>query len=197
MKDFIIANETTIYNNGKKRADILLINSPKIIYRVAYVQKDEQKATWQQVCDSFPIGDLLNENTHSFDSKIYANDNTKIHLIAAVPKQIIEQTLLKFKSWIKIMEPIECRLIDLYKNEENTWLVFQQGENLRVIVIIDQLPSMVRLISIKTMDIQLSQMDIPKKIHFINIPYIDNSNISLLNEFCNKNNIIRSNICTQ
>ena len=201
LDDCIVASEAMVYNIGsdiKKRAATLLINSPKIIYRTLHVQKNELKPTWEQVCDVFPMGDLLNEDTHSFDSKIYTNDTSEIHWIAAVPKQIIEDTLLnaldalgKSSEVIK-MEPIECRIIDLYSNKEDAWLVFPQDENFRIIVIIDSLPSEVRLISKnkELIESQLNRMVVPKEICFIDIPWVDNIDISWIHEFCDKNNII-------
>ena len=208
LDDCIIASETMIYSIGsniKKRASVLLLNSSKIIYRALHVQKNELKATWEQVCDVFPIGDLLNENTHSFDSKIYANNNSKLHWIAAVPKQIIEDTLsnvlniLGKSSEVKTMDTLECRIIDLYRDEEDTWLVFSQDGSFRIVVIVDSLPSEVRLVSInkELMESQLKRMDAPKRICFIDVPWFDNIDISWLHEFCDKNNIIRRSICIQ
>ena len=210
LDDCIIASEEMIYSIGaniKKRAAVLLINSSKIIYRAVYAQKSELKPTWEQVCDVFPIGDLLNENTHSFDSKIYTNSISKIHLIAAVPKKIIDDTLsnaidaLGRSSEVKIMEPIECRIIDLYGDEDDVWLVFSQDENLRIIVVFNGLPSEVHIISTKKelMESQLKRMTMPEKIYFIELPWVCDIDISNLQEFCDENNIIlnRRIICTQ
>ena len=205
LDDCIIASETMVYSIGsdiKKRAAVLLINSPKIIYRVLYVQKNELKPTWEQICTVFPMGELLDENTHSFDSKIYTNNTSKIHWIAAVPKQSIEHTLsnalyaLGKSSEVRKMDTLECRFIDLYKDEEDAWLVFSQDENFRIIVIIDSLPSAVYFISAKRelMESQLSRMAVPKKIYFIDIPWVYNIDISWLYEFYDENNIIRRKI---
>jgi len=156
----VIINEDT--DTNKVRSVTLIANSHRCIVRTAKLISKERltpKTQWRLVQDHFPMGNLLNENTHIFDGSLFENiSGEQCFLMVAIPKDIsqaiTEEAKVKWYSVYKFkaLDTIEHILFRHYTNLKNKnpiseWIIFPQDAGFRVLVLEDGLPISAHYIS--------------------------------------------------
>lgn len=158
---------------GKASNVMLIANTHRTIIRVAELSKRERwltpKIKWRLVQENFPLGNLINENTHIFDGSMFANNAGKTcFLMAAFPKAasdaVAEMGVEKWGSIHRLrrLDTMEhmlfrhyARLVNKAKGEngrrtktpEPLWVIFPQGLGFKILHIEDGLPNSVHYIS--------------------------------------------------
>ena len=147
-------------DRSTKKPITLLTNTHRAIIRIAKLTKQEKRLTskikWRLVQENFPLGILLNENTHYFDGCIFTNaTGERIFLMVALPKNISQAiTDMALEEWGSIhrithLGTLEDLLFRQYtqleKNHEKEtphaqWIVFPQDEGFRILHINNGLP---------------------------------------------------------
>ena len=113
------------------------------------IRKIEPLSQWDLVKSAFPIGDKMNEHTHIFDGAVFSNKDGKMrYFITALPINVADDIaetgvkLLGNPSRLKCLDTAENILFRYYMKQgmEALWIVFPQGEGLRILFLTDGLP---------------------------------------------------------
>ena len=110
--------------------------------------------------DNFPMGPLLNGDTHIFDGSVFTNNSgQRCFTMVALPKDIVDSiTHASLEKWgsvhrLERLDTIEHMLFRHYTNQannasdENVWIVFPQDAGYRVLYIANGLPQSAHYIS--------------------------------------------------
>jgi hypothetical protein len=135
---------------------VLVANTPRTIIRAEKLNGAGKKLTpkdkWALVKKAFPLGRLINEESHVFDGCVYkGTDGSAVFLMAALPLEAADEitragiTRLG-KKRITRLDTIENMLFRRFcaasARQRKQWVVFPQGEGLRVLAIAeDKTPS--------------------------------------------------------
>jgi len=163
----------TTHDTSKAFRVALIANTSTAIVRLAELKRGDRrlnpKTKWRLVQENFPLGNLLNENTHIFDGCLFKNNMGKrCFLMAALPKAvsetIAEAGIEKWGSAYKIqrLDTIEHLLFRHYaklanktkdengkriKTPRPQWVIFPQGMGFKILFINEGLPNSVHYIS--------------------------------------------------
>ena len=153
---------------GKGPKVALIANTHRAAIRVAELPTRgrwlTQGARWQLVQANFPIGPLLNEDTHIFDGSIFKNNaQRRSFFMVAIPKAIAEPIAeMALKQWgsahrLTRLDTIEHVLFNHYtrngkillddSDKSSQWIIFPQDSGFRVLFIDDGLPHSAHYIS--------------------------------------------------
>lgn len=125
---------------------VLLANTKQAIFRIA--KSDEQHDKWQLVKSAFPIGEKLNADTHIFDGVEVTNTiGDKCFLMTALPKHYanelasIGSKLFGIRN-LQCLDTVEHMLFQQYAAQGTglLWVVFPQGDGIRILSIYNGLP---------------------------------------------------------
>jgi len=135
---------------------IFVVNKSNTIIRTAAISKPKvsTKIKKELINNNFPICEQLNENTHVFDGKVFVNEKKEMQfLMAAIPLNVSD-VLTKIGEFITgevknilSIDVIENILAEEYRNNKDLMLMLPQDNNLRLILIKNNLPVSVSTIS--------------------------------------------------
>ncbi|MCL2404116.1 MAG: hypothetical protein FWC92_01085 [Defluviitaleaceae bacterium] len=144
---------------GKRTRVTLVANTHRAVVRVAELTKHKltREAKWQLVKDNFPIGALMNEETHIFDGSIFINKTGRYcFMMVALPKAIaVPISEMAIEKWNNVhrlarLDTTEhmifrhfAREATLSKTTENPtpqWVICPQDLGFRILHINDDLP---------------------------------------------------------
>jgi len=147
---------------GKKLPVVLVANTHRVVIRIAELSGRDKRLSpmiqWRLVQDNYPLGPLLNEETHIFDGSVFENSTGRCcFMMAALPKAVAESVgEMGTEHWgsankLVRLETIEHLLFRRYadaasivSNDEesiaNKWIVFSQDDGFRILHIDDGLP---------------------------------------------------------
>ena len=161
----------TTHDTGKAFKVALITNTNKAIVRIAGLgdRRLNPKTKWRLVQDNFPLGNLLNENTHIFDGCLFKNNvGKRCFLMAALPKAVSEaiaeagiakwgrvnklqrlDTLenLLFRHYTKLANKAKDENGKRIKTPKPQWVIFPQGMGFKILFINEGLPHSVHYIS--------------------------------------------------
>ena len=152
--------------NGKGPKVTIIANTHRTAIRVAEVSKRDkwltQATQWRLVEENFPIGPLLNADTHIFDGSLFENEKKKqCFMMVALPKTIADSIAeLGMKEWgsahkltrLDVIEHILFRYYvqtagdTLHEEDEPAketmplWVIFAQDTGYRLLLLDDGLP---------------------------------------------------------
>lgn len=113
------------------------------------IGKKDPITCWDLVKSAFPFGEKMNEETHVFDGCIYENKAGAMRFfMTAIPVCIAEEMagagvqLFGGACRLRYMDTAENILFRYYARQEADvfWIIFPQGEGLRVLLLTDGLP---------------------------------------------------------
>ena len=170
-----IAAAPIVEKPGKGPKVTLVVNTHRAAIRVAEITKRDkwltQAAQWRLVEENFPIGPLLNADTHIFDGSLFENADKQCFMMAALPKTIADPIAeLGMKEWgsahnLARLDVIEHVIFRYYVkstgdvlNEEDEpvkktmplWVVFAQDTGYRLLLLDDGLPVSATYLSMHT-----------------------------------------------
>jgi len=145
---------------------VLIANTHRVVVRAAKLTKRDRwltpKNQWRLVQESFPLGMMLNENTHIFDGSLFINKaGQRCFTMFALPKAISEAVAeISIAKWGNIhklqrLDTIEHLLFKYYTRRANKtrdknrkpikipksqWVIFPQDLGFRVLFLNDGLP---------------------------------------------------------
>jgi len=143
---------------GKGSHVVLVANSNKVVIRVTELSKRDRRLSpavkWRLVQENFPIGTLLNADTHIFDGSVFKNSAGQVcFMMAALPKAIAEPIGEMAEKWIKPhklmrLDTIEHMMFRQFAHKaalsrEPTgpqWLIFRQSQGFRILQLSNGLP---------------------------------------------------------
>ena len=104
---------------------------------------------WEYVRQGYPIGDKMNETTHIFDGKVFTNaEDVQRFFMVALPYGIAEEmgencaTLFGSASNLECLDTIEHYMFRHFAKQgaDSFWVVFPQGDGLRILHLAEGLP---------------------------------------------------------
>ena len=139
---------------GKGPQIVMIMSTHRVVIRVAELTKADKRLTpaiqWRLVQENFPIGPLLNGDTHIFDGSIFTNNaKQQCFMMAAIPKEISETIANEaIEKWsnphrLKQLDTIEHVLFRHYTKPDDTnakCIVFPQSIGYRALCINSGLP---------------------------------------------------------
>ena len=141
--------------DGKKPRQVtLVVNTHRTVIRAHELTGRDNRLTptvkWRLVQENFPLGPLMNEDTHIFDGSVFENSTGgRYFVMMALPKAIAEPIgemgMEKWGSSYKLarLDTIEHVLFRHYAPNEKThalWVVFPQSNGFRVLHMSDGVP---------------------------------------------------------
>jgi len=143
----------------------LVANTHRTAIRIAELTARGKRLTnaakWRLVEENFPLGPLMNANTHIFDGSVFENSTgRRCFMMATLPKTIAEPTgELALEMWgnahkLARLDTVEHMVfrhfaftpkarnkrIRIEENPAPLWVVLPQGEGFRILHINDGLP---------------------------------------------------------
>ena len=113
------------------------------------IKRRESLSRWDLVQSAFPIGDKMNEHTHIFDGAVFTNKNGMMrYFMTALPMDVADEIaetgvkLFGSPHRLKCLDTVENILFRHYMKHgtEAFWVVFPQGDGLRILFLTDGLP---------------------------------------------------------
>ena len=142
---------------------VLVAHMDCIITRIMHIPKHHLSSNqrMQLIYDHFPIGEKLNEDTHIFDCTVFENSIGQYRaLIAAMPiaiSEAIAETATKVFGSSDVLARLDTienivfnRYLHLDSNNDSIkrqFILFPQGDGLKILAIADALPQAVYRIS--------------------------------------------------
>jgi hypothetical protein len=130
---------------------VLIANTPKTAVRIA---SSDNENRWEIVKKFFPIGELMNENTHVFDGSLFANSNGQSRFfIAALPVLACEKfaeigvKLTGSIHRVVRLDTVEHVFFKKYCASDYSFIFFPQDNGIRVLHIAENLPNAAFFIS--------------------------------------------------
>jgi hypothetical protein len=126
---------------------ILVANTPRTIIRAEILintkEKLTQKAMWELVKKTFPLGRAINEETHVFDGYVHASGEVSTFFMAALPTGLADMITYfgaalvgneRKLSRLDTVENIMFKRFFVKENNGTKWVIFPQEDGLRVLV---------------------------------------------------------------
>jgi len=154
----------------------LVVNTHRAVIRVAELTGRDRRLSpavkWRLVQENFPVGALLNAETHIFDGSVF-NDSTgrQRFMMVALPKAIAEPIgAMAEERWGSVhrlmrLDTIEHMIFRYFtcvniqkENPLPLWVVFPQGMGFRILCLENGLPMMVHYIS-NHPELRLAELD--------------------------------------
>ena len=135
---------------------VLVANNKKAAIRMAEIPLAKKplskEVQWDLVESAFPIGEKMNTHTHIFDGSIFENDTSDVNkscfFMTALPMEIADNiTIAAIAVFgnvhaLRRLDTIEHFLFRYYAafTSEPLWVIFPQGDGLRVLHSSQRLP---------------------------------------------------------
>jgi len=119
-------------------------------FQKAKIKKRMNQAAdrWDMVATMYPIGNKMNENTHIFDGAEFANNGVSRFYMTAFSFDVADEitnvgvSVFGNASRLKRMDTVEHLMFQHFckKGTDAFWVVFPQGDGLRILLLTDGLP---------------------------------------------------------